>query len=250
MDKKLPSKTKRQNQPSNDKFASPALLGEIHLVEGSNIGATAEPNEPRHRGSNAEHSVWYRWQAPITGVAFFTTIGSSFKSRVAAYLEARSGNDFSILDPIEEVMQIPRLELLLFKTMANKTYRIAVDGRDSAIAVDGRDGASGDFLLEWASADKVENLVISRIIISGHVRRTNGNGVRDVQMTALGSGGGPPIVEPTDSDGNYAMVLPGSLQHLVTPMHVGFHFDPHERRYPPPRLAIDTEHYTAFPSVE
>src|SRR5215213_6720136 len=52
-------------QPANDDFLSAEVItGDIGTVFGSNVGATEEPNEPKHwqqisRGA----SVWYRWVA-------------------------------------------------------------------------------------------------------------------------------------------------------------------------------------------
>src|SRR4051812_19246990 len=54
-------------------------------VDGSNVGATREPNEPNHGGKPGAHSIWISWVAPTNGVATFWTDGSAIDTLLSAY---------------------------------------------------------------------------------------------------------------------------------------------------------------------
>ena len=85
--------------PTNDNFKSAqAVSGTSFTVSGSNINATAEPNETAHvtDDSQANASVWYAWKAPVTGSYTLNTIGSSFNTELAVY----TGTDISTLTTI------------------------------------------------------------------------------------------------------------------------------------------------------
>jgi len=49
------------------------------------VGATWETNEPFHWQTTGEQSVWWKWQAPVSGTVTITTAGSSFDTILAAY---------------------------------------------------------------------------------------------------------------------------------------------------------------------
>src|SRR5207237_352764 len=60
--------------PPNDAFANATPLGDDHgTVIESNAGATKEPGEPDHAGGRGGTSLWFRWTAPASGQAEFTT---------------------------------------------------------------------------------------------------------------------------------------------------------------------------------
>src|ERR1051326_6125529 len=54
-------------------------------IDGSNVGASREANEPQSGGKLGGHSVWISWVAPADGVATFRTDGSSFDTLLSAY---------------------------------------------------------------------------------------------------------------------------------------------------------------------
>lgn len=105
--------------PTNDNFASPTVLTGTNLtVTGSNRGATAETSEPDHNGNPASRSVWWQWQAPITGGTTIDLRGTSFPTVIAVY----TGNTLASLTPVQG-----GFDHVVFKATAGTQYRIAVD---------------------------------------------------------------------------------------------------------------------------
>jgi WD40 repeat protein len=239
MDKKTAWSRKQSPTPINDKFAAAAQIEPVSgIVRGSNINANAEPGEPRHRGTAANKSVWYRWQAsPQNGAAIFTTVDSGFKSRVAAYVETRPGNDFSILAPVDELVKIRRTDLLIFRTRANRFYRIAVDGVG---------GASGAAQLEYTSGSSLEFVAsFAYSVIAGFVRDSDLYGIESVKVTPVDETGNEHTPMFTYPDGSYELVLQGLHSYTVTPTHNVYCFDPEDNNYSPNTQA-PFEHYTGY----
>jgi hypothetical protein len=55
--------------PANDNFAdAQPLSGTAGYVGSTTVYATREAGEPQHNGSSPGASVWYRWQAPVSGL--------------------------------------------------------------------------------------------------------------------------------------------------------------------------------------
>src|SRR5205085_12570107 len=56
-------------QPVNDRFTNATvLIGSFGTTAGITVGSTAEPFEPIHYNAltaGRQHSVWFRWVAPI-----------------------------------------------------------------------------------------------------------------------------------------------------------------------------------------
>jgi len=133
-----------QFAPVNDLFESRTLLsGTTNYVLTSNIGATREPGEPTHAGSDGDTSIWWTWTAQKSGTIAVSTAGSSFDTLLGVYLgasitnliEVTSGDD----DDLGNVTSLVR-----FRAIAGETYQIAVDGFDGASgAVVLRIGPSG-----------------------------------------------------------------------------------------------------------
>lgn len=105
---------------------------------GSNTFATVEPGEPSHRpGGSAtpSHSVWWKFTPPLTGYYQVDTLGSSFDTVLDVYtgttVTALTRVGFS--DDIADNNSASQLSLFLTK---GTTYRIAVDGKDSAATGD------------------------------------------------------------------------------------------------------------------
>jgi hypothetical protein len=121
--------------PPNDAFANATVLrGERGIVGSFNQGASAEPGEPDHLGvSGPSRSVWFRWRAPFSDDATFTTAGSTFDTVVAVYqgdtvseLVEIASNDDAVL-PDRNATPIPE-SLVAFAAQEGEIYRIAVDG--------------------------------------------------------------------------------------------------------------------------
>jgi hypothetical protein len=118
--------------PANDDFDDatalpPTLRGEVN---GSNAGASGEAGEPRHAGSAPDTSVWYRWTAPLSGTAVLSTAGSSFNTTLAIY----GGSSVSSLTPVasNDNAAGTTTSRLAFRSIAGRTYHIAVNGVDAA----------------------------------------------------------------------------------------------------------------------
>ena len=129
--------------PANDDFANAqTITGDSGSIAGTNVEATAEPNEPDHAGSPAQVSVWYRWTAPADGTASFDTCNANFDTRLAVY----AGNALADLveiasnDDSEDCGSGSSQSSLGFVARAGTTYQIAVDGFE---------GATGTFTLAW-----------------------------------------------------------------------------------------------------
>src|SRR5205823_8912170 len=70
----------------SDNFANRvSVSGMSGTLGGQNLNATAEPGEPLHAGKRGGKSVWYTWQAPVTGIATFKTRGSTIDTLLGVY---------------------------------------------------------------------------------------------------------------------------------------------------------------------
>ncbi|MEG3960330.1 S8 family peptidase [Microcoleus sp. herbarium2] len=110
---------------ANDNFANRILLGGLPVsTTGSNIGATAEPQEPSQSG--LINSVWWSWTAPTTGTVNFDTRGSNFDT----YLSVFTGSDLPNLTLLgaNDDGGGSLTSLVSLDATAGTTYQIAVDG--------------------------------------------------------------------------------------------------------------------------
>ncbi|HVY70035.1 MAG TPA: tandem-95 repeat protein [Verrucomicrobiae bacterium] len=123
-----------------DNYVERVLLpGSNGSIQGDNTFATAEPGEPQHAGHPAQKSVWAKWVAPANGIVVFSTTGSSFDTRLAAY----EGQFFQGLftDASDEDSG---------GFLTSEINFTAVAGVEYSIAVDGFGGASGTIVLSWS----------------------------------------------------------------------------------------------------
>lgn len=103
--------------PANNNFNDAvALTGNDVTVNGTNIAATVEVGEPAH-GSG--RSVWYRWTAPSTGLAYLE-VCELHNQEVAAYTG-------SSVDSLTLVSRDDSCATT-FPATAGQTYRVAVFG--------------------------------------------------------------------------------------------------------------------------
>ncbi|HSK64610.1 MAG TPA: NF038122 family metalloprotease, partial [Pyrinomonadaceae bacterium] len=136
--------------PPNNNFASAqTITGCSGSVSGTNVGATRETSEPNHSpdGNGGIHSIWYRWQAPASGIVTIDTNGSLFDTVLAVYTESALGS-LSVgfkNDDIE--FSVIRTSSLTFPVTAGLTYRIAVDGYNN---VGSDSGEVGPVTLNWS----------------------------------------------------------------------------------------------------
>ncbi len=131
--------------PTNDRFINAQILSDPSgSVEGENTGATREPTEPEHGGAG-QNSIWFRWQAPASGMVTFSTEGSvdTGSDPLDTLLAAYSGSLLPSLAQIatnDDAAPSSKFSKISFPVQAGTSY---------AIAVDGRNGAIGRILLRW-----------------------------------------------------------------------------------------------------
>jgi Ca2+-binding RTX toxin-like protein len=156
--------------PPNDDFADAVDLNPVgadQFVEGVNVAATKETNEPDHAGNAGGHSVWYTWTAPGDGsiphVAiqvfgnFDTLLGVYTGASVDTLVEVASNDDVSFGS-----------SSVSFATTPGTTYRIAVDGFG---------GKSGRFSLFWVESPLNDNFA-EAIALAGASGSRSGDSIR------------------------------------------------------------------------
>ena len=120
-----------QTAPANDNFAAAQTIsGCSGSVTGLNTGATHETREPNHEagGRGGQNSIWYRWEAPSSGIATIDTTGSNFDTVLAVYTENAIGS-LSIGFKNDDIdLGVVQASRLTFPVTAGVTYGIAVDG--------------------------------------------------------------------------------------------------------------------------
>jgi subtilisin family serine protease len=186
-------------RPANDNFVNAlAVSGASGLVEGSNIYATREADEPAHGGNGGSASLWYRWTAPSDGALVVAT-GST------------NGATTSSFDTLLGVYTGPSLGLLTVKAVNDDNAlssgqlwsRVSIDVTTETtyyIAVDGWGGAKGQVKLSWAftavdntvKPSEPRSVTVSALDASGYVNwlapTTVGSGT--LSYTATASPGG------------------------------------------------------------
>ena len=112
--------------PKNDSFSRATSLRGGKTVKGNINGATKQSGEPRHAGSLATHSVWYRLRVTSKTAVLVSTCTASFDTVLAVYTgssvrnlrEIEFNNDGCSGDGSR----------VTFTARPGKTYRIAVAG--------------------------------------------------------------------------------------------------------------------------
>ena len=143
--------------PLNDYFADAETIEESSgTVTGSTVNATAEPGEPVHSGlscclNDNEHSIWYRWTAPVTGEAFFTTEGSSFDTVLRAY--TGSSVDALVSQDVYWNDANP------WTTWSRVELRNVTAGTTYYLAVDAANGESGAVQLNWRTTESTGDAI-------------------------------------------------------------------------------------------
>lgn len=160
--------------PVNDDFADAVdlnAIGEDEFVDGVNVAATKETNEPNHAGNAGGHSVWYTWTAPGDGsiphVAinmfgnFDTLLGVYTGAAVDTLVEVASNDDISFGS-----------SSVSFATTPGTTYRVAVDGFG---------GKTGRFTLFWVESPLNDNFA-EAIALAGASGSRTGDTVRGATL--------------------------------------------------------------------
>lgn len=121
--------------PPNDDFGDAVeLTGNDGGIDGTNLGASRETNEPDYLGN----SVWYRWTAPSSGWATFETCGADFDTVLAAFTGSQLV-DLQLIDANDDACDLS--SRISFEATAGVTYRIVVAGYGGS--------EEGQFHLAW-----------------------------------------------------------------------------------------------------
>lgn len=129
--------------PAGDNFVDRVpIAGQSGLLTGNNFNATREPGEPPHAGKPGGPSVWYTWQAPITGIATIGTRGSDFDTLLGVYVGTNVNS--LIAEASDEDSGGAFTSGLRFN---------AIKGRQYHFAIDGYGGESGSFIFGWQMED-------------------------------------------------------------------------------------------------
>lgn len=141
-------------RPANDDFANRAdLPGPSGNIRVTNICAEPEVGEPAHAGSAPSHSLWYKWTAQMTGVAQFSTAGSSFDTVLSVYVGTTLG-DLSLVGSPGDDLGLSENDNFL-PDGASVTYSTVIfrvqKGQTYVIAADGKAGAAGNLALNYSS---------------------------------------------------------------------------------------------------
>ena len=99
----------------------------------STVGATREPDEPKHCGVTGGASAWSIWQSPTNGTAIINTDGSNFDTVLAIYIGP--GNSYATLTNVacdNNSGANGQTSRAVFTAKAGTIYYIAVDGVSGA----------------------------------------------------------------------------------------------------------------------
>ena len=149
----------RTPAPPNDRLVGAQAISRcVGETSGVNVYAWKEPGEPVHLGVGAGKSIWYKWDAPSTGVVTFDTVGSTFDTVLAIYANMTPGSlgtetsDYSALslfatnDNVEGPGATPLTSSrATFYAFEGWTYYIVVDGK-AAVSPN-----SGEVRLTWGT---------------------------------------------------------------------------------------------------
>ncbi|MEP7379436.1 MAG: fibronectin type III domain-containing protein [Chloroflexota bacterium] len=165
--------------PANDNFASAeSITGVFGAASGSNVNATGESGEPLNTTlSSPIESIWYRWQAPATGVAVIDLCGSSFDTTVGVYTGAA----------VATLMLISSDDDGGCGLTSRATFT-AANGTTYFISVDGYGSMHGAIYLAYS--------LTAAATVPGApsgVTAVAGNGQATVNWSAPASSGGSPI---------------------------------------------------------
>jgi outer membrane protein assembly factor BamB/subtilisin family serine protease len=175
--------TAGSNLPFNDSFASrPHFNTDNVAIRTSNVGATAETNEPAHAGVAASATLWWEWTAQSTGTVTLDTNGSAYDTVLAVY----TGNSVDALTLVgsNDNDGSSSTSRVRFAAQAGTTYEIAVGGKN---------GAAGLTLLNLGSTP-ANDAFASPVTLTGeslHLSATNAHCSRETgEPKILGLNGG------------------------------------------------------------
>jgi hypothetical protein len=121
--------------PPNDAFqAATVMQGSSWLTSGTLFGATSEANEPVLTGFPNGPTVWWRWQAPTTGLVRLRTWGSEADNILAVYRGSTLDTTRLVAFGSSHFERANAAEVR-FNATAGETYTLQVLGADYASPV-------------------------------------------------------------------------------------------------------------------
>jgi subtilisin family serine protease len=168
----------------NDQLPDAVTLnGQSGSVYGINANADLESGEPPIAGNAGGKSVWWTWQAPLSGPVVWNTTGSDFDTLLAAYTGGTVPALATVAENDNDGGSVT--SAIAFTATAGTTY---------AIAVDGKNAAAGTVALNWEYPDSDGDTVIDALDNCPQVANTDQS---DVDGDLLGD-----VCDPdADNDG-------------------------------------------------
>ncbi|MFM8358616.1 MAG: S8 family serine peptidase [Verrucomicrobiota bacterium] len=118
----------------NDYYVNAVALSDTDgNLSANNTGATREPYEPPHAGSEGGRSIWYKFRAPADGLLKVNTRGSGIDTLLAIYQGER----------LQRAVALAANDDLLPGFQASEVDQAVEAGKEYHIAVDGFAGAVG-----------------------------------------------------------------------------------------------------------
>src|SRR5690606_10725634 len=113
----------------NNYFPGIEIAGAWGSTAGSTVGASRQSGEPIHGGATDTGSVWYTWKAPY---AAQVELSSCENTSPGVVLDVYTGDFVGSLPRVaHETLSCENGVRIRFKTVADRTYRIAVAGADA-----------------------------------------------------------------------------------------------------------------------
>lgn len=148
----LPASAALAVPPGNDNFADAESLG-IGLpvdITRSNVGATRESLEPNHGFAASQETVWFEWEADVTGFVTVSVCDSDLKAIVVVYtgdalgslMKAADGNGSEGPDCMFSQAEYS------FEATEGSLYKIVVAGDGFHFPDQPRPVTAGDFSLQ------------------------------------------------------------------------------------------------------
>jgi hypothetical protein len=121
-------------RPENDPFGRRNLVSLSKIALGTNVNATKQTGEPNHAANAGGKSVWWAYDAQVSGPVRISTAGSNFDTLLAVYTGA-SVNALTLIQQNDDFNGTAQSEVT-FYARAGTTYWITVDGYNKGLGAD------------------------------------------------------------------------------------------------------------------
>jgi thiol-disulfide isomerase/thioredoxin len=147
--------------PPNDYFVFPTPIVGLTNFSVSNVGATAEANEPTHAGEPAASTLWWRWTAPYTGTFRVVTSNSvvSGQTQLDTVVAVYTGSLLTNLSVVVANDDTATGEFgalwsrVVFRAYAGETFRFAIGSLASQGTLRIDIGTGGPLMQPWQVSD-------------------------------------------------------------------------------------------------